>query len=338
MQSMNIGLFGASGYSGLELLGLLARHPRVKVVFAAGDRFAGDAVAAHAGPATRALGLRFVPHAEAQARLAECDAVLLATPASASLTLAPLALAAKARVVDLSGAFRLREAGQYPKSYGLEHTAPALLARAVYGLPELGRPALDAGLVANPGCYATAAALAAAPLVRGSLVDQSNLVFTAASGTSGAGRQASEGYSFTELAQDFRAYKTLTHQHAPEIAQALGVPFVPFVAHLLPVARGLLVTLVAPTTASEAAVRAAFEGAYGKEPFIELAADANDVRLNQVVHTPVCRLGVTVVQGRVVVTAALDNLLKGAASQAVQNLNRLAGWPETLGLLPPFER
>lgn len=329
MQAMNIGVFGASGYSGLELLGLISRHPKLSLRFAAGDRFKNEPISSQ----VRGVAGTFLETAAAEAKLAEADVVLLATPAEVSLELGKKALAAKVKVVDLSGAFRLKSPALYPPAYGFAHPAPELLARAVYGLPELGRPSLDGGLVANPGCYATAAALAGAPLLRSKLVDPKVMVFTGASGVSGAGRKATEAYSFCELDDDFRAYKTLGHQHAPEIAQTIGAPDVAFVPHLLPITRGLMVTLVAPLNGTEAQVRAAFADAYTNEPLVELAKDADDVRLSHVVRTPLCRLGVTVANGRVAVTAALDNLLKGAASQAMQNVNRLAGFAETLGLV-----
>jgi N-acetyl-gamma-glutamyl-phosphate reductase len=320
MNSGRVAVFGGSGYSGLELVRLLQRHAGVQLAAVTSDRWAGKTLG----------GVTYCGHADGLEQALKCDVALLATPAETSLELVPQLLTAGVRVVDLSGAFRLRDASLYPHYYGFAHSRPALLAEAVCGLPELERTKQrTARLVANPGCYATAAALGLAPLVRAGLVE--NLVVNAASGVSGAGRKATEDFSFMELAQDFRAYKVLRHQHTPEISQTLGGARLVFTPHLLPLQRGILCTAVA-TLKSQANVEAVLHDAYAREPFIRLQPSAEAVRLNAATNGHACHVGATVDGDTAVVVTALDNLLKGAASQAVQNLNLMLGLAETQGL------
>jgi N-acetyl-gamma-glutamyl-phosphate reductase len=333
MQSLKVAVVGASGFTGMELARLLARHPHASLQYLTSDRWGGESVSARLGFAS---ALKFVAN---DAGTAKCDCVFLATPAETSLKLAPKLLETGAKVVDLSGAFRLKDAALYPKFYAFPHDQPALLAEAVYGLPELFRAQIPkARLVANPGCYPTATALALAPLMR--LVDPASLVVNAASGVSGAGRKATEDYSFMEIGDDYRAYKTLKHQHTPEIAQTLsavaGTPAsLVFTPHLLPVKRGILATAVATLKPGVTGpqVQAAFADAYRSEPLVTLLESPDAVRLAHVVHTPRTTVGVAVDGARVVSISAIDNLLKGAASQAVQNFNLLFGLPETDGLV-----
>lgn len=331
-----IGVVGGSGYSGVELTKLLAGHPGVELRFLASDRWVGEPVSKRLsldGPVGK---LRYAGLDEAEALAAGCDAVLLATPAEASLALAPKLLAQGAKVVDLSGAFRLRDAALYPPTYGFEHVHAGLLASAVYGMPELCRDGLaGAKLVANPGCFATAATLALAPLMKAGLLAPERLIVDAASGVTGAGRKAAEDYSFSEIDEDFRAYRILRHQHTPEIAQSLGGAKLTFTAHLLPIKRGILATCHAELArgVDAAAVAAAFERAYGREPFVRLLESPEQVTLKSVVGSNACALGFAVGSEReLIVVSALDNLVKGAAGQAVQNLNLLLGFEETAGL------
>jgi N-acetyl-gamma-glutamyl-phosphate reductase len=274
----------------------------------------------------------------------ECAAALLCTPADASLELAPRLLAAGVKVIDLSGAFRLKDAEAFRIAYGLTHPHPALLAESVYGMPELGaRDAVArARLVANPGCYPTAAALALAPLLRAGLLGADAPIIDAASGTTGAGRKASEEMSFSEVMDDFRAYRVLRHQHTPEIAQTLSIAAgrevdPTFTAHLLPLRRGILATCHARLAEEATAARVgdAFSHNYANEPFVELVGSADEVSLKSVVGTNRCQIGFAA-GGRdrrqLVVISAIDNLVKGAAGQAVQNLNLMLGWPEASGL------
>ena len=338
MQPRLIGVFGASGHSGLELTRLLAGHPGVSLRFLTSDRWVGQGVAEHAKIRS---ALKYVSVADGLAQAGGCDSVLLATPTEASLELAATLRALGVRVVDLAGTFRLKNAALYPQFYRFEHTEPGLLAEAVYGIPELFRHAAKAcDFISNPGCFATVAALTVAPLLKAGLVDPQSLVLNAASGVSGAGRRATEEYGFMEIDGDYRAYKVLSHQHTPEIDQTLSAVAgeavsVVFTPHLLPVKRGILCTSVATLKPGVDAsqVTAAFERDFGKEPLIDLKATPEAVRIAEVVQTPRCSLGVTTQGRRVVSIGAIDNLLKGAASQAVQNLNLQLGFAETTGLL-----
>jgi N-acetyl-gamma-glutamyl-phosphate reductase len=266
--------------------------------------------------------------------------VFLATPAEVSAELAPKLLAKGARVVDLSGAFRLDDAAAYPAWYGFAHPAPHLLAEARYGLPELAREKLHgARLVTNPGCYATAIALALAPLVKAGLGLRGGIAVTGLSGVSGAGRKASEDYSFVEVSDDLRAYRLGKHQHVPEIEQTVAryagacgpISFTPVLA---PIRRGILATAtVRVEGAAPAELPDALRQAYDKEPFVRVLAP-DKVSVKDVVHTNRCHVGLAVDAraGVVVAVSAIDNLVKGAAGQAVQAMNAALGWPETTGL------
>jgi N-acetyl-gamma-glutamyl-phosphate reductase len=334
---ISAGVFGASGYAGLELLSLLQRHPSASLTFAASDRFAEQPCAdLHAGLRG---DLRFCSVADGERLAASCDVVFLATPAEVSLALAPRLLP-HTKVIDLSGAFRLRDTQAFASAYGMAHTAPAPNESAHYGLVPCFGDA-NARLVANPGCYATAAALALAPLVAARLIAP-EVIVDAISGTTGAGRRASEDFSFSELANNAFAYKVLRHQHTPEIAQTLaqlgggGPVDVTFTAKLGPFARGILATAYArlrPSVTTEQA-HTAFAQYYARYPSARLAARAENVSLRQVVGTNDVRLHLAIDErnGRVVVAAALDNLLKGAAGQAIENLNHIFDFAAGAGL------
>src|SRR6266542_3837905 len=331
-------IVGASGYAGLELTRLLSRHPGIRLAALYSDRWAdetaGDRLALD-GPAA-ALHYRALSEAER----ADAELVFLATPAEVSAELAPKLLAKGARVVDLSGAFRLTDPAAYPPWYGFTHPAPRLLAEARYGLPELAREGLrGAKLVTNPGCYATAIALALAPLVKAGLGLEGGIAVTGLSGVSGAGRKAAEDYSFVEVADDLRAYRLGKHQHTPEIEQTVAryagacgpISFTPV---LVPIRRGILATatvrLEGPPPAD---LQDALRRAYDREPFVRVLA-ADRVSVKDVVHTNRCHVGVAVDAraGVAVAVSAIDNLVKGAAGQAVQAMNATFGWPETTGL------
>jgi N-acetyl-gamma-glutamyl-phosphate reductase len=346
MHKTTVGIIGASGYSGIEATHLLARHERVELRLVTSDRWQGETLAGKVGLAGPMGQVRYAPLDRSAELARECEVVLLATPAESSLHMVPGLLAAGVRVIDLSGAFRLQAVADYPAFYNFTHSSPELLAQAAYGLPELFREQLGptTRLVANPGCYATACALSVAPLLKAGLLEQGSVIFDAASGTTGAGRKGSEDMSFSELDEDFRAYRVLRHQHTPEIAQSLAraaghaVPLT-FTAHLLPLKRGILVTAYARlrSGATPAEARAALAQAYAGAPFVSVLESPDAVSLKGVVGTNRCTVAVAADSGgydpgRVVVTAAIDNLVKGAAGQAVQNLNLLMGWDETLGL------
>jgi N-acetyl-gamma-glutamyl-phosphate reductase len=332
MQRARIGIVGASGYSGIEASRILARHPHADLQLLASDSWAGDTAGRRAGLWGAAGQLRYTPQDQIAQLARECAAVLLATPAEGSLKLAPILLAMGVRVIDLSGAFRLRDAAAYPAHYKFEHVRPDLLSEAIYGLPELVKVPAGARLIANPGCYPTAAALALKPLIDAGLVEGPFIV-DAASGVTGAGRKATEEMSFGEVDSDFKAYRVLRHQHQPEIAQTLGRPLT-FTAHLLPVRRGILATCYARLAKGRAGaeVQQALLHKYAGQPFIEVLDSPDQVSLKRVVGTNRCSLAAAVDGATVVVISAIDNLVKGAAGQAVQNLNLIMGWPETAGL------
>jgi N-acetyl-gamma-glutamyl-phosphate reductase len=337
-----IGVVGATGYSGALAARLLAAHPGFTLAFCTSDAAAGEPVSARLGFAS---DLVFRPNGDAAKEAQGVDAVVLATPAEASARLAPAMIDAHKVVVDLSGAFRLGDPASYPTWYGFAHPSPALLDRAHYGLPELFGPHRRASdgsaLVASPGCYPTAALLALAPLLREGLIEPRGLIVDAKSGVTGAGRRALEEYSFAEVDEDIRAYKLLSHQHSPEIARGLAASARPgeapieltFVPHLLPVRRGILATCYARPRpgATGRAVAACLAQAYEASAFVKVAPPEK-VTLGAVVGTNEARVGAVANGDVVVATASIDNLLKGAAGQAVQSLNLLFGLDERLGL------
>lgn len=331
---MDVGIVGGSGYGGSELIRLLQAHPTFKLCTVAARSSAGRDLAEvfpHLG-----LDGPLVP-AEPE-RLAGCDVVFLATPHEASLGLAPELLRAGAAVVDLSGAYRLPP-GDFAAWYGLEHTSP-VLAPAAYGLPELGRAQVaGARLVANPGCFPTAALLALAPL--GGLVDPAGVVVTGMSGTSGAGKGLRDDLHVSHAVQNVSPYGAPGHRHTPEIERGwaacagLGTPApVSFTPHLVPMSRGLLATVTARLTGSPRRVRAAFRAAYDAEPFVTVLPEGAWPATTHVRGGNAAHLGVAVDDraGVVVVACAIDNLVKGAAGQAIQNANLMTGLPEAAGL------
>jgi N-acetyl-gamma-glutamyl-phosphate reductase len=338
MHTQPAAVVGASGYTGLELTRLLARHPGIRLAALYSDRWSDEAAGNRLPLDGAAAALRYRPLADAER--AEAELVFLATPAEVSAELAPKLLAKGARVVDLSGAFRLQDPAAYPAWYGFAHPAPGLLGEARYGLPELARAGLrGAKLVTNPGCYATAIALALAPLVHAGLGLRGGIAVTGLSGVSGAGRKAAEDYSFVEVADDLRAYRIGKHQHVPEIEQTVAryagacgpISFTPV---LVPIRRGILATAtVRLEGAPPADLQDALRRAYEKEPFVRVLAP-DKVTVKDVVHTNRCHVGLAVDAraGVVVAVSAIDNLVKGAAGQAIQAMNAALGWPETTGL------
>lgn len=338
-----VGIVGVSGYSGIELARIVSGHPGMALSLAISDKWAGSTLADHLPLPAVGAGLVVRPQKEAtKAAFAGLDVVFLCTPAEASLALAPVALEAGARVVDLSGAFRLA-ANEYPRWYGFAHAHPDLLGSACYSMPEAGASGdiRSARLVSNPGCYATASTLAVLALLRGEIVGREGLIVDAASGTTGAGRKASEDFSFSEVDGDFRAYRVLRHQHTPEIERALALAGQPglkvtFTPHLLPTRRGILATVYGRLNPGKSAAdaAAAIERFVAGRPFLR-AAKPEAVRLHPVVGTNRVLLGADAdpERGVAVAFAAIDNLVKGAAGQAVQNANLMLGIDETTGLL-----
>jgi N-acetyl-gamma-glutamyl-phosphate reductase len=338
---VTVGVFGASGYAGIELVALLAEHPNAQIGFVASDRWVGTTVEEATGIGGAAGRLRYVSVEEAMTLAPRCIAVMLATPAESSIELAPKLAVAGCRVIDLSGAFRLRDRAAFTRAYATDAAPDEWLARSVWGLPELARERVrGAAIIANPGCYPTAAVLALGPLLRQKLIEPSDIVVDALSGVSGAGRRSGEEYGFMELHADARAYKVLRHQHTPEIAQGLAAVAgaevdVTFTPHLVPLARGILSTAYARLSARSTAKECteALREAYRAERFVRVVDNPDAVSLRKVVGTNDCLIGVTCDEkGRLVAVSAIDNLLKGAAGQALQNLNLALGWEEAAGL------
>ncbi len=335
-----VAVVGATGYSGGELCALLARHPGVSIaaVFSSGKKDAVVPFARLHPSLGGAAGPDAVPFSVEALAAAGAELAFLATPNETSAELASPLLARGLRVVDLAGAFRLRDAAAYPAWYGFAHPAPQLLAEAVYGLTEWAGDALrSARLVANPGCYPTSVLLPLLPVAR--LLDPAQpIVCDSKSGVSGAGRKSDVAYSFAELSGNFKAYSVGVHRHEPEMRQQLGLDgaagFV-FVPHLLPAVRGILSTIhvAFPEPVTPETLAAAY-AVYAETPFVKVRPPGELPELKDVVGTPRNEIGFALLPGgrRAVIVSVLDNLLKGAASQAVQNMNRMLGLLETEGL------
>jgi N-acetyl-gamma-glutamyl-phosphate reductase len=331
-----VGIVGYRGYSGAELVRILERRRDVEPVLLEHreDAAAGPKIRRHARPA-------HLPCTPETVASEELSLVFLATPADVSMELAPAMLNAGARVIDLSGAFRLRTPENYTAWYKEPHTQPELLAEAAYGLPEFCRERIHrARLLANPGCYPTAANLAIKPLIDAGVVDRSaGIVCDAKSGVSGAGRKPSLKTSFCEVTENFSAYSVLGHRHVPEVLQTSGLTEreFSFTAQLLPLDRGILETIYFRTAGASTAedLLSIYEKRYAAEPFIRLYEPGHLPDLRGVARTNFCDIGVVIDgrTGRAVVVSAIDNLVKGAAGQAVQNMNLMLGYPETEGLL-----
>ncbi|MBK6519492.1 MAG: N-acetyl-gamma-glutamyl-phosphate reductase [Polyangiaceae bacterium] len=326
-----VAIVGVSGFSGAELARLVSSDGELALTGAYSDRMRGGTVAG---------GVIVRPQADADRAAEEAEIIALATPAEVSAELAPRLLAKGARVIDLSGAFRLPDTSVFLEYYRFEHPEPALLAEAHYGLPQLPKtageaPAIEqARIVANPGCYATAAILALAPLASAGALDGGPVFVDGKSGVTGAGRKLAERYLFTEVAENVSLYRVVDHQHVPEIELALrrvsGVDVrVTFAPHLLPIRRGLITTCfgrLGPSVDPEA-VEGAVRSAYAaSSPFVRVVP-IDTIDVHAVTHTPEAHVGVKVDRrGRSVVSAcALDNLMKGAASQAWENIRRMCG-------------
>jgi len=340
MTKIKVAVIGASGYAGLELVRLLVRHPGCDLVALTSLEYPGLPFG-QVFPALAGIVQLSFSDSGPEEIAAQADVVFTAVPHQAAMGMIPGFLARGCRVVDLSADFRFREVGLYEKWYQA-HTAPQLLAEAVYGLPELHREELRrTRLVGNPGCYPTCVILGLAPLAQARLIKPDSVIADCKSGASGAGRQALLGISFCEVNDGFRAYKVLEHRHTPEMEQELsllaGTPVkVTFTPHLVPMSRGILGTLYAGLTESrsEEELRELYRKFYQGHPFVRLhplgsLPDTRDVR-----GANYCDLAIRVAGDgkQVIVLSAIDNLTKGAAGQAVHNFNLMVGFPETMGL------
>ncbi len=334
---IKVGVVGGTGYTGVELLRLLSRHPRVELAAITSRGEAGMPVADMFPSLRRRVGLKFVTPQDAQ--LERCDVVFFATPNGIAMQQAAELVAAGVRVIDLAADFRIRDVAEWEKWYGMKHAAPELVAEAVYGLPEVNRAQIrGARVLANPGCYPTAVQLGFLPLVEAGLIDPDHLIADAKSGVSGAGRKAEVHTLLPEAADSFKAYGVPGHRHLPEIRQglalaagkAVGLTFVP---HLTPMIRGIHATLYGRLN-KDVDLQALYEKRYEGEAFVDVMPAGSHPETRSVRASNMCRIAVHRPQGgdTVVVLSVIDNLVKGAAGQAVQNLNIMFGFDEEAGL------
>lgn len=335
---IRVGIVGATGYTGVELLRLLLAHPEAEPAVVTSRGNAGERLDAMFPNLRGRCDLVF--QEPDPAALAECDVVFFATPHGVAHAMAGELLERGTRVIDLSADFRLRDAKVWEHWYNQPHGAPELLGEAVYGLPELNRAQIpEARLVAVPGCYPTAVTLGFLPLLEQQLVDPLRLVADAKSGVSGAGRKAQVGSLLCEASENFKAYAVAGHRHLPEILQTLslaarGVPQLTFVPHLVPMIRGILATLYAPLARAEVDLQSVYEHRYRDEPCVDVLPAGSLPETRSVRGTNLCRLAVQRPGGAdtAVVVSVIDNLVKGASGQAIQNMNLMFGLPETRGL------
>jgi N-acetyl-gamma-glutamyl-phosphate reductase len=340
---LNVGIIGATGYAGEELIDILLRHPEVRITNISAKidkpqkisqifpKFEGRINLVCREPDTKEIARA-------------CDLVFLALPHTVSMEIAPKLLKLGRKVIDLSADYRLKNTLTYEKFYNIKHKDKQFLAEAVYGLPELYRAKIkNAKLIANPGCYPTVTILALAPLLAFGLADPDLIIVDAKSGVTGAGRKIAEGFLFSEIDEDFKAYKVNIHQHSPEINQELSKLAgkninVTFVPHLLPVNRGILATIYAKKSHQVTKSRShklidLYKKFYKKEPFVRIRDEGSFPRLKDVVGTNFCDIGIKDESDSVIIVGAIDNLLKGASGQAVQNMNIMSGFLEYAGLL-----
>lgn len=334
---IKVGIVGGTGYTGVELLRLLAQHPHVELCSITSRGEAGKAVADMFASLRGRVTLCFVDPKAAD--LQACDLVFFATPNGIAMEQAGLLLEAGVRVIDLAADFRIQDPAEWEKWYGIKHVAPKLIAEAVYGLPEANREKIrSARLVANPGCYPTAVQLGFLPLVEAGVIDLDCLIADAKSGVSGAGRKAEVHTLLAEASDNFKAYGVPGHRHLPEIRQglshaagkAIGLTFVP---HLTPMIRGIHATLYARVT-QEMDFQALFEKRYGQEPFVDVLPFSSHPETRSVRASNTCRIALHRPQNgnMLIVLSVIDNLVKGAAGQAVQNMNIMFGFDECAGL------
>ncbi len=341
MKKLNVGVIGATGYTGEELVRLLVRHPHVTIRYTSGKEDREARIQTIFPYLKNRLDLECKALSVEEA-IEKCDFVFLSLPHTVSMRYAPLFLKAKKRVVDISADYRLEDAAVYEQFYKTPHEDVKNLRQAVYGLPEIHRKRIKpAALVANPGCYSTGAILGLWPGLAADVFQADTILVDAKSGVTGAGRKADKSLNFSEVNESFKAYKLFEHQHVPEIDQELGSAVkrkisVVFVPHLLPINRGILSTIYVRlkkrmTTDDLIGI---YQRRYAKEPFVKVYANGALPEIKNVVWTNFCDVGLKVhpEKSLAVIVTAIDNLDKGAAGQAVQNMNIMAGFPETAGL------
>lgn len=338
---VNVGIVGASGYAGEELIEILSRHPFIRMSHLSAKIDKAQNISEIFPRFKRKVDL-LCNVIDIKEVIAKCELVFLALPHTVSLEYVPKLLAHGKRVIDLSADYRLKDVKVYQQYYAAAHKDKEHLKEAVYGLPELYRQKIkNAALIANPGCYPTAAILALAPLIGLGAVDASSLIIDAKSGVTGAGRKVVQDFLFSEVDEDFRAYKVNCHQHAPEINQELSKLTgrklkVTFVPHLLPVNRGILETIyikVKDSSLRTQEIINLYRKFYKNEPFVRIKDEGSFPKLKDVVKTNFCDIAVKSEGTTIIVIAAIDNLLKGASGQAVQNMNIMYKFPENTALI-----
>lgn len=335
---INVAVVGATGYTGVELLRILVQHPEVSIQMVTSRSEAGTSVSSIFPNLREHLLLKFCdPDPDL---LAKCDLVFFATPHGTAMALVPELLARGVKVIDLSADFRIKDAKLWSHWYGIPHTCPELLEDAVYGLPEVNRKLIKtASLIANPGCYPTAVQLGFIPLLKNKVIDPGSLIADVKSGVSGAGRKASMGTLLCEASENMKAYGITGHRHQPEIVQVLNAysetPVnLTFMPHLTPMIRGIQASLYASLLKDDIDMQSLFEDFYSGERFVDVMEAGLSPETRTVSGSNMCRIAVTQPEGsdKVVVLVAEDNLVKGAAGQAVQNMNIMYGFDEALGL------
>ena len=338
---ITVGIVGGTGYTGVELLRILAQHPEARVRSITSRKDAGTRVAQMFPSLRGHYDLTFSDPKDAD--LGRCDIVFFATPHGGAMAQAQELLGAGARIIDLAADFRLQDPAMFERWYKMPHACPDLLREAVYGIPEINREAIrKARIVGNPGCYPTAVQLGFLPLIEAGLVDTRYLIADCKSGVSGAGRKAELSLAFAEASDNFAAYGVAGHRHLPEIVQGLnrasGEPVrLTFTPHLTPIIRGILATLYAPLKNTDIDLQALYEKRYAGEAFVDVMPagslpDTRSVRASNTLRIAVHRPPDS---DLALVIAVEDNLVKGAAGQAVQNMNLMFGLPETVGLIAP---
>ncbi len=336
-KGITVGIVGGTGYTGVELLRLLAQHPQCELRAITSRKEAGMGVAELFPNLRGRIGLKFSDPAKAE--LAACDLVFFATPNGVAMEQARALLNAGVRIIDVAADFRIKDVALWEQWYGVKHACPELVAEAVYGLPEIHRERIrEARLVANPGCYPTAVQLGFLPLVEAGIVDIDRLIADAKSGVSGAGRKAEVHTLLAEASDNFKAYGVTGHRHLPEITQglsaiagrAIGLVFVP---HLTPMIRGIHATLYARLT-SKTDLQALYESRFAQETFVDVMPAGSHPDTRSVRGANSCRIAVHKPRGgdTVVVLSVIDNLVKGASGQAIQNMNIMFGFHESTGL------
>jgi N-acetyl-gamma-glutamyl-phosphate reductase len=339
---INVGIVGATGYAGEELIDILLRHPDARIVSLSAKIDKPQNIS-EIFPKLKGRIPLICQQPDIKEIISKCDLVFLALPHTVSMEMAPALLSAGKKVIDLSADYRLKDTKIYAQFYKTKHKDKINLSKAVYGLPELYRAKIKvAQFIANPGCYPTAGILALAPLVAFNLVDLGSIIIDAKSGVTGAGKKVVDNFLFSEINEDFKAYKVDIHQHAPEINQELSKLAdkrisVTFVPHLLPLNRGILETIYVKkeqrAKSKEQRLINLYKKFYKKEPFVRIREEGDFPKIKDVVHTNFCDIGIKDSGDTIIIIAAIDNLLKGASGQAVQNMNIMYKFPEYTALL-----